>query len=140
MKAREQEKSIVVETLTKEERAVYEAGVEGMRSGNVIPVLNLLLDSNLHFPPPAIRTWCYHGPVEKLLALMRERRGPDGIPTDAADFVAWLRTPENARRVRAEQILVTFPPHPRNGKDLMIKIERATSPNEYSRLIDGVRQ
>jgi hypothetical protein len=140
VKASEKETSTVaVEPLTKEERDIYEAGVEGMRSGKVIPVLNLLLDQFLHHKPPSITEWSYHGPVEKLLDLMRERRGPDGIPTDAADFVTWLRTPENAKKVRAAQILVTFPPHPRNGKEVMVKIERACSPTEYSRLVDGVR-
>src|ERR1700730_4032264 len=125
--------------MSKESRDIYEAGVEGMRSGNIIPVLNLLLDQNTHHRPPSIDEWIYCGPVEKLLDLMRERRGPDGIPTEAVDFVRWLRTPENAKKVRAAQILVTFPPHPRNGEEVMVKIERAKSPTEYSRLVDGVR-
>ncbi len=136
----EKEKSTVaVETLTKEERAIYDAGVEGFRSCQIIPRMNQLLDQFQHFPPPAIKEWTFHGPVEKLLDLLRERGGPDGLPADGPDLVRWLRVPENAKKVRAAQILVTFPPHPRNGKEVMIKIERATSPGEYSRLIDGVR-
>lgn len=140
MKASEKEKSAVaVETMTKEERAVFDEGVEGMRSGKVIQVLNLLLDQYLHHKPPSITEWSFFGPAEKLLDLMRERRGPDGIPVDAVDFVAWLKVPVNAKRVRAAGILVGFPPHPRNATTILVKLERAVNPDQYQPLVDGVR-
>jgi hypothetical protein len=134
-----QKSAVAVETMTEEERAHYEAGVEGMRAGNLIPVLQLILDQNAHLKPPAITEFVFHGPVEHLLQLMRAKRGPDGIPVDAADFVAWLKIPANAKRVRQAQILVSFPPLPRREGVQMIRVERAENPDQYQRLIDGVR-
>ena len=140
MKATEKEKStVVVEPMTPEERAVFDAGVEGMRSGNVIPVLQLLLDTNAHLRAPAITEWSFHGPVDDLLQFMRAKRGPDGIPVDGADFVKWLRTPANAKKVRQAGILVSFPPLPRREGVQMIRVERAGDPNQYQPLVDGVR-
>lgn len=138
MKAKQQETSTVaVESPTKEGRSVFDVGEESFRS--CIPALNLLLDQNMHLKPPAIREFVYHGPVDALLQSMRARQGPDGIPTDAADFCAWLRTPANSKRVRQAQILVSFPPFPRREGVQMIKIERAESPDQYQKLVDGVR-
>jgi hypothetical protein len=141
VKAKQQETSAVaVESPTKEGRSVLDAGEESFRSCQIIPVLNLLLDQNMHFKPPAIREFVYHGPVDALLQSMRERRGgPDGIPKDAADFVEWLRTPANAKRVRQAQILVSFPPFPRREGVQMIRVERAESADQYQKLVDGVR-
>jgi hypothetical protein len=114
VKVTEREKPIAVEPLTQEEPFV-------------IPRLNQLLDQFKKFPPPAITTFSFHGPVEKLLALLRQY-GPDGLPEDGDALVAWLKVPANAKRVRESEILISFPPW--QGKT-MIRVERAASADEY---------
>jgi hypothetical protein len=121
------------EKMSPEERSVYDVGVEGFRSCQIIPRMNELLDQKKHHRPPSINEWTFCGPAKDLMALLLERNSgiPDGLPLDADSLVAWLRVPANAKRVRASQILISFIPHPRNGKEVIVRLERAASVDEY---------
>jgi hypothetical protein len=134
VKAKQQETSTVaVAPATKQERSVFDAGEESFRSCQIIPRMNELLDQFKHHKPPSITTWSYCGPSEKLFSLLLERNSgaPDGLPDSADAMVAWLQVNANAKRVRAAQILISFPPHPRNGKEVMVRMERAETVDEY---------
>jgi hypothetical protein len=118
----EKETSVAVETMTDEGTMIVEA-------------FDLLLDQNAHHT--SMKEFSFHGPVERLYQLMLAKR-PDGLP-DVAGLVAWLKTPLNWKRLRDAQIILTFPPLPVRKGVTMVKLERATSPDQYTRLIDGQR-
>jgi hypothetical protein len=133
VKTETKEKPVAVETLTKEARSVCDTGEESFRSCEIIPRMNQLLDQFKHHQPPSITEWSFFGPSEKLLSLLlAQNEGvPDGLPEDAESLVAWLKVPSNARRVRAAQILISFPPHPRNATTILVRLERAATVDEY---------
>jgi hypothetical protein len=110
--------------------------VEMTNEGKLIEeAILLLLDQNAHLRPPT--EFVFHGPVEDLLQLMRAKR-PDGLP-DADGLVAWIKAPLNWKKLRDSQIICTFPELPRRAGVQMIKVEKATTPDQFTRLIDGVR-
>jgi hypothetical protein len=121
------------------EKETSAVAAETTNEGHVIEeALQLLLDQNAHLKAPALTEFVFHGPAEHLLQLMRAKR-PDGLPADAAALVTWLKAPLNWKKVRDAQILVTFPPLPRREGVQMIKVERATAPDQYTRLVDSQR-
>jgi hypothetical protein len=134
VKTSEKEKATVaVDPKTKEARSVFDVGEESFRSCQIIPRMNELLDQFKHHRPPSITTWSFHGPSQKLHQLLIERNGgaSDGLPENADGLVAWLQVPVNGKKVRAEQIHISFPPHPTNGKEVMVRLERAATVDEY---------
>jgi hypothetical protein len=127
--------------MSKEDRAFFAAGEESFRSCGIIPALNKLLDQFNHHKPAPITSFRFHGPSETLYQLLKEQNGGilDGLPESADALVAWLKVNANARRVRQERILVSFPPLPRRAGVEMIRVERAENPDQYQPLVDGVR-
>jgi hypothetical protein len=109
------------------------------RATAIISSLNILVDAPQREDTRSQFPWSFHGPVEHLFSLMKARWTSVGLPEDAAALVAWLKAPANYKRLRAAGLLVSFPPHPRNGPEIMIRVERENNPEVYSRLIDGVR-
>jgi hypothetical protein len=125
VKAAEKEK-LAVATVAAIDEAVGEIG-----SGRVIGSFNKLLDSRKHWRPPA--AWQYFGPADQLLKLMHEAVGSEDLPPDVDQMIEFLKQPAVARLVRAANILISFPPHPQNGKEPMIRLERLAT-DEYRSL------
>jgi hypothetical protein len=110
------------------------------RTSAIIPTLNVLVDQ-LHVENPRSQfSWSFCGPGEHLFSLMKARWTSVGLPEDADALVKWLQSPVNYRPLRAAGLLVSFPPHPRNGPEIMIRVERETNQEVYQPLVDGVRR
>jgi hypothetical protein len=110
-----------------------------IRRSAIVSVLNVLVNQ-LHAENPRSQfSWSFHGPIDALLLLMRARWTSVGLPEDADALAKWLQSPENYKALRDAGLLVAFPPHPRNGPEIMVKVERDEHPGQYQRMVDGTR-
>jgi hypothetical protein len=118
-----------------EERAAAEAA--GHPEYSVIPMLELLLDQNMHKPAGVGTSWSYFGPAEALLQMLVEKNGGKaGLPADGEQLLRFLQTPAINRTMRREHLIwCTFPPAPQSSRYEasvpMLRIERVTNPDEF---------
>ena len=96
---------------------------------HVIASLSALLDQRKKFPPPAATEWSCNAPADQVLRWLIEKGMPADLFQDGAGLAAFLRSPANAKQIKASGIHIAFPPW---QNTLLIRVERC-DPREYRR-------
>ena len=110
---------------------------KGVEADAVVSSFQTLLDSKLQSAPPT--EYLFFGPADALLARMREASGPQGLPKNADQLVAWLKVHyfrhPNKQLFRDAYITIELTPSWAGRKCTLIRLERAPRPPKQYPLV-----